>query len=468
MNVQSSIFWSLDDKGKITINQSKLTNFLSESGFSKSIMPDGNIIYLKEKGNIVSEVYDSDIIDFVSEHLKKIKKEDVLETFSKGVSTYLSPSKLKLLNTISLLNDRDKKNYSFFHFRNQSCQVGNGKIISTEYEMLKNKIWDRRIIQRDYTPLQRNDTSQFERFCFNISGKNEDRYLALKTIIGYLLHRYQDPKNTKAIILVDEKISFDGEANGGTGKTLLIKAIGKCREIIIMNGKGLKSKSWFKNQRIEHTTDLVFYDDVNKEFSLEELYSEITTGMVVEKKYKGELYIKPEDSPKLVISSNYVVKGTGGNTDARRRCDFEIANHYSGDLTPFDEFGNNFFDDWDSDEWNAFYTFMIKCVLEYFEHGLITAKPINLKMNGLIYSTNLEFFSFLETGIVELNKWECKKTVLALFIEQYPFYKNLSPHKFTKWMKIYAKSEGHVYEDKSSGGKYTFYLKTVKEVKDEK
>ena len=413
MNVQSSIFWSLDDKGKITINQSKLTNFLSKSGFSKSILPDGSIIYLKEKGNIVSEVYDSDIIDFVSQYLKKVKKEDVLETFSKGVSTYLSPSKLKLLNTISLLNDRDNHNFSFFHFRNQSCQVGNGKIELIGHETLPNKIWNKRIIPRNYSFLQQNVTSQFQSFCFNISGRNEDRYKALKTIIGYLLHRFQDPKNSKAVILVDEKISFDGEANGGTGKTLLIKAIGKCREMIIMNGKNIKSKSWFKNQRIEHTTDLVFYDDVNNNFSLEELYSEITTGMVVEKKYKGEIFIKPEDSPKLAISSNYVVKGTGGNTDTRRRCDFEIANYYSGELTPFDEFGNNFFDDWDSDEWNAFYTFMMSCVLEYFKYGLITPKPINLKMNGLINSTNLEFFSFMETGIVEQNKWECKKNCFS-------------------------------------------------------
>ena len=38
-------------------------------------------------------------------------------------------------------------------------------------------------------------------------------------------------------------------------------------------------------------------------------------------------------------------------------------------------------------------------------------------------------------------------------------------------MKIYAKNKGFIYEDKSSGGKYTFYLKTVnedKEAKDEK
>jgi hypothetical protein len=454
-------FWAFDEKGLVKINQSKLTVFLTDSGYSKSKKQDGVIMLVKENGNVVSEVYDTDIIDFINDYLKKINEEDVLEAFSKGVSTYLSPAKLKLLNTISLLNDRDSKDFSFFHFKNKSCQVGNGQVLSTLFEDLPNKIWDKRILKNDFGFFDMSNKSQFETFCNNLSGNNSDRFLALQTIIGYALHRYQDPKNAKAIILVDENISFDGEANGGTGKTLLVKGIEHCREVIVMDGKSLKTKSWFKNQRIDYTTDLVFYDDVNKDFTLEELYSMITTGIVVEKKYKGELYIKPEDAPKIIISSNYIVKGTGGNTDTRRRCDFEVANYYNADKTPFDEFGNRFFEDWYTTEWSAFYSFMMNCVLQYFQHGLITAEPINLKKNGLINSTSLEFVSFMGTGVVEFEEWISKKTVLDLFIGEYPHYRNLSSHQFTKWIKIFAKKNELVYEDRKSGVKYEFYLKSL-------
>ena len=460
-NQNVNTFWTQNDKEVVKVNQSKLIQFLTASGYTKAKKNDGTIMYLKEKGNIVSEVFDTDIIDFVSNYLKRIDEKNVLEVFSKGVSTFLGPAKLKLLNTCKILNDRDSKETSTFYFDNISCQVGDKKIEAKMYEDIPNKIWDKRILKNNFSFFIKNPKSQFETFCYNLSGQNDERFKALQTIIGYLLHRYQDPKNTKAIILVDENISFDDEANGGTGKTLLVQGIEKCRELVTMDGKNIKSKSWFKNQRIEHTTDLVFYDDVKRSFSLEDLYSEITTGFTVEKKYKGEIYIKPEDAPKIIISSNYIVKGTGGNTDVRRRCDFEVSNHYNGKYTPSDEFGNRFFEDWNEKEWSAFYWFMMSCVLKYFEHGLITPRPINLKRNGLINSTSIEFVNFMETGIVTIEEWHSKKATLELFIEEYPHHRNLTPHKFTKWMKVYAKSNELKYEDKKSGSKYVFYLKNL-------
>lgn len=105
---------------------------------------------------------------------------------------------------------------------------------------------------------------------------------------------------------------FDGQAHGGTGKTLITEAIGKMRELVGVDGKNIKTKSWFKNQRITKTTDVIRYDDVQRDFSLETLYSMITSGVSVEKKYQDEFHISPEDAPKIVISSNSPVKGTGG------------------------------------------------------------------------------------------------------------------------------------------------------------
>lgn len=464
-------FWKNDERSKVKIIQSKLIDFLIESGYSKAKRDDGSIMYVRESGNVVSEVFDTDIIDYVINYLKKIGDDDVLEVFSKGLTGYLSPSKLKLLKTTELLNDRDTKDFSFFHFQNISCLVGVNKVQSILIEDLPKKIWDKRILKRSVNILNQNDKSQFETFCFNISGQNIERFLVLQTIIGYLLHRYQDPKNSRAIILVDEKISFDGEANGRTGKTLLMDGIKACREVVVMNGKNIKKNSWFKNQRIEYTTDVVFYDDVTLDFNLEDLYSMITTGIPVEKKYKGEIFIEPEDAPKIAISSNYIVKGTGGSTDIGRRCDFEVSNHYSLDYTPFDEFGNRFFEDWDESEWSAFYWFMMGCVSKYLKHGLLIAEPINLKKNNLINSTSVEFYSFIKDNPIKINEWISKKKAFESFIQEYPHFKSLSSHKFTKWMKIYAKDASLIYEDRKAGEKYEFYLNPKnlgKEAQDEK
>lgn len=460
-------FWKLDDNGKGTIIQSKLIEFLNESGFAKAEISKTDYVLVQVKENLVREISDYIIVNFIQKYLQKIDELDVLEAFSKGVSNYISKAKLRLLKTEDLVNDRDDSDTSRLFFKNIIWQVGKNGIKAIMYEDISGKIWESRIIPHKVSlPIGISQKSQFETFCFNLAGKSDDRFKALRTNIGYLLHRNNDPANTKAIIFVDENISYDGTANGGTGKSLLLQAIGKCREMVVMDGKNLKRKSWFKNQGIELTTDLIFYDDVTQDFNLEELYSMITTGIVVEKKYKAEFRISPDNAPKIAISSNYIVNGTGGSTDIRRRCEFEVANHYTEAFSPLDEFGNLFFIGWDEAEWDNFYLFMAGCIQAYLKNGLILADPINLKRNKLINATSQEFIAFMETGVVDLDTWISKKTTLELFIEEYPNKRNLSMHQFTKWMKQYCMHFKLIYEDRKSGSKYEFYLKLDKTITD--
>ncbi|WP_159018696.1 primase-helicase family protein [Algibacter sp. L3A6] len=461
-------FWDVDKKGSVKIIQSKLIEFISNSGFAKAETSNTTYVLVKESTNTVKEVADHAITDYVKTYLKKRNEPDVYEAFIKGSSGYISKQKLRFLNSVQILNDRDNNKTSWFHFSNLSWQVDEKSFSSRLRDDIEGKIWESKIIPHDCFLATNDDEGQFHKFCFNLSGQDEKRFLSLKTIIGYLLHRNQDPANAKAIIFVDENISFDGTANGGTGKSLLVSAIGKCRELVVMDGKNMKNKSWFKNQRINRTSDVVFYDDVGNDFSLETLYSMITTGIPIEKKYKDEEYIKPENAPKICISSNYIVNGTGGSTDIRRRCEFEVANHYNENYTPQDEFDCYFFIDWDMYEWNRFFHFMMHCVQMYLNHGLIQAKPINLKTNKLINVTSEEFVAFMDLGLVEFNTWISKKDVLTLFTKEYVQYNNLSSHQMTKWMKEYAKHSGLIYEDRKSGEKFDFYLKSIgKEAKDE-
>ena len=82
---------------------------------------------------------------------------------------------------------------------------------------------------------------------------------------------------------------------------------------------------------------------------------------------------------RIVVSSNYPVKGTGGSTDKRRRYEFEVANHYHVNHQPMDEFQKHFFDDWIPGEWNDFDALMMDCVQVYLKNGLIEAKSLNLE-----------------------------------------------------------------------------------------
>lgn len=461
-------FWRINEKNDIEIIQRKLIEFLNQSGFLKVKLSDTAYVLVKETNNMVKEISDHIIVDYVRKFLQRIDEPEVYEEFLSGSSGYISKPKLRFLDTAKLVNDRDDIESSWFHFKDKSWQVDKKNEVMVSREQLQNKIWESRIIPHEFSKPIKPEKSQFEKFCFNLSGKKDDRFLSLKTIIGYLLHRNQDPANAKAVIFVDENISFDGSANGGTGKSLLLKAIGKCREVVTMDGKNIKHGSWFKNQRIKRTTDIVFYDDVGSDFSLESLYSMITTGITVERKHKDEEYIKPEDAPKICISSNYVVRGTGGSTDIRRRCEFEVANHYDSSYSPYDEFGNYFFIDWDDNEWNSFYQFMMKCVREYLINGLKLPKVINLKKNRLINATSIDFVVFMELGLVEINNKYSKAEIFKLFKSDNPHKHNLSLHQMTKWMKEYAKHNNLEYIDKKSGENYDFWLNEKrKETSDE-
>jgi len=461
---EGQTFWTIAANGKIKINQFRLIRFLQKGGFYK-IATKSNKSVVRVVENIVSEAPDHEMIDYIKKFLASKNEIDVLETFSTGVSGYINKGKTNLLASVNIPIDKDPKDESWFYFKNTAVKVTIQGIDLVKYKDLPNKIWESRILDRDFI-ISDGTKSDFETFLFNLAGQDNERFIALKSIIGYLLHRFQDKSTTKAIIFVDENMSLDGKANGGTGKTLITEATGKMRELVGVDGKNIKTKSWFKNQRITRTTDLVRYDDVQRDFSLETLFSMITSGISVEKKHKDEFYISPENAPKFIISSNYPVKGTGGSTDLRRRCEFEVANHYDSNHQPIDDFGALFFDGWNNKQWNQFDEFMMSCAMLYLEKGLITPEPINIVKNKLVSNTCVEFVDFMNDSI-GLNKWIDKRVFQKDFMEKYSIHNGITPHQFTKWIKAFADQKNLEYEDKSSGGNYSFILKTIKKDEDE-
>lgn len=223
-----------------------------------------------------------------------------------------------------------------------------------------------------------------------------------------------------------------------------------------MTEKVSKTGSWFKNQRINITTDLLVYDDLAQNTPFDVFYSMITTGVEVEKKRKDSFYIEYEKSPKLLITSNFIVQGTGGSSDRRRRYEFEVANHYNDEYTPEDEFGNRFFGrDWPMEEWNKFFKFMMDCVQLYLEEGLVKADEINLSKTKIASRTHPGFYEFAHKN-VQTNTWHDQRNFVETFSKT--FSCDISSHKITKWLKHYAKNLNGVIDQKSTGGKYEFKI----------
>lgn len=456
-------FWTEID-GKVTIKHAELIDFLSANGFAKVIF-DEKVVCVREYNKMVTEVSDNRIISFIQSYLHRKKWKNVYEKFVTGIANYTTQKKQYLLKEISMVSDRDDFYSSRIFFKNCFCEVFKDNIKVRGYDELNNNIWKSRIINRDYETPQDSEKGQFEKFAFNISKKDNLRFEGLKSIIGYLLHRNKERGEPAAIILYDENMTNSHEANGRTGKTLLSKAINEIREVVTFDGKDLKKGNWFKNQRMTIRTDIMNYDDLLKTFSLEECYPLLTTGVTIEKKRKDSIFIPFEYSPKLMLSSNYYVSGPTGPSDRARRHEFEIANHYNERFTPEDEFGNRFFGkDWDNQEWNKFYNFMMQCISCYLKNGLIEVPAINLGEEKTIRYTHPDFYEFIVDKLT-LNIRMDKRQLLEEFKSQYHSQKDLSSHIFTKWLKEYALIIGGNYTDRSSGGNY--YFKISKSISDE-
>ena len=332
-------FWR-NDGDKIGIINSELLSFLADNGYVRIQLEPTNYLLVRMKNNRIRLTSEEEMIAFVGNYLLENKENKVYEAFVKGVGQYISSKKLSFLPIKELPNDRDQTDTGIFYFQDCYCVVSKEGIEIKDYKDLPYVIWEDRLIKHDFKLKVKEDKGQFEQFCFRLSKDDNGRFLTLKTILGYLLHRNKTRDEARAIIFYDENMILNDKANGGTGKTLLCNALSKVRELEVFDGKAIKAESWFKNQRIKLTTDLITYDDLNKSSSLELFFSMITSGLEIEKKRKDAFFIKHEDAPKIIITSNYPVKGPGGSSDIRRRFEFEIANYFNNDLTPEKEFGS--------------------------------------------------------------------------------------------------------------------------------
>jgi hypothetical protein len=458
---ENAIFWT-EEKGKVKISQSKLISFLEEKGFCKIKLSETTDLLVEVQNNVISKTSIQKMTLETKHYLQLKKKWDVLEIFSKGVGNYLNNSKLNLLKVIEVESDRDDYDTARFFFKNIVYEVNRNGLSPKSYNELKFPIWKSRIIGRDIDfEGTKGNKGQFQQFCEILSKNDKSRMKSLMSILGYLIHRNRERGEDKAIILYDEKMSMNELANGGTGKTLLCSALSFCREVVMFDGKEIKRGSWFKNQRIEISSDILAYDDLEKGTSLEAFFTSLTSGIEVEKKRQQSFMIPYELMPKIVFTSNYYINGPGGSSDARRRHEFEVANFFDDKKRPEDYFGNRFFGrEWGSLEWRYFYLFMMRCVETYLRNGLTMADSINLSNTKAITNTSSDFVEFADSWF-ESNTWYNKKEIEADYTNL--FEESITPHQFKKWLDDYAKSKGMELETKSQNSKYKFRLKTDSE-----
>jgi hypothetical protein len=443
-------FWVIitDKNGneKVKVDLLKYKKFLESSGFKKYFPHDTQKpTWVKIESNQVEETSVEKIKDFVLDYLSN-RNESIVWNYFAGYQNLFTESLLLMLDTVNLLILTDTKTTSYIAFKNGILEVTKDKIKLVEYVDVDGYIWKSHIIQRDFIKV--NDfENDYKTFINNISNQKP---LSIETSIGYLLSCYKNKMNNKAIILNDEVITDNPE--GGTGKGLFIQGIQQIRRVSILDGKAFDEKKSFPYQTVSQETQVLVFDDVKKNFDFESKFSLVTEGMTLERKNKDAIKLKVEDSPKVVISTNYAIKGEGNSHD-RRRHELEVSQYYSKFKTPYDEFGREIFSDWTNEDFIRFDNYMIDNLQKYLIHGLINQDSVNIKKRKFIAETSMEFLEWVaDEENFKLYVKHDKAEKFNHFTSEYKdFQKWLTRKKFDIWLKKYATYIDHKYISGHSG-----------------
>lgn len=444
-------FWDItEDKNgneKVTINPSKFKLFLEMNGFNKYFPNDSlKPMFVSIISNKVNETSVEVIKDFVLDYLTS-KKEHSVWNYCASNFKMFTETYLLMLESVELMMLKDLKEKSFIAYRNGILEVTKDSLKLIDYLDVDGYIWESQIIKRDFI-INENTENDYKNFVNNISNNEA---LPVECVIGYLLSNYKNKMNNKAIILNDEVITENPE--GGTGKGLFIQGLKQIRRVSILDGKSFDDKKSFPYQTVKQETNILVFDDVKKNFDFESKFSLVTEGMTLERKNKDAIKLRVEESPKMVISTNYAIKGEGNSHD-RRRHEIEFAQYYGKNLTPYTEFKRQLFDDWNEIEFNQFDNYMVKCLQSYLSLGLVKQNAKNIKLRKLIAETSMEFVEWIkDDDNITLGIRYNKKVLFDKFTEEYiDFKKYLTRKRFNIWMQKYSNFSNIAYKDGNSNG----------------
>jgi hypothetical protein len=451
-------FWSTASR-IIRIIAEALHMFLNENGFYnyKPIWGDSKVLVRVKDKRVkpvrIDEARDCcwDFINNKYTFSDPDERTQVIDEFVKATSMF-SPANINLLSEIKFSEVRDTKDKSFLFFKNCYLEVTAEKIIKLSYDSLQEYVWDGDVNQKDLiSPVPDNykPSGEFYEFFLDITKHPKkdvevQNRESLLTLIGSLLHRFKDPANAKAIILMDSYI--DGNPNGGTGKGLLSKAIGMMRTTAFQDGKIFQKSDKFSYSGVKYGTRLLVFDDVPKDF-------------VVERKYENKFVIPFEESPKVLINTNYTVEGLGGS-HKRRKVEFIFSDTYSAEYTPEDKFGHLLYNDWNQEEWDKFFFFMAYCLQTYLLMGIL--KPnFNVAERTLKINASKEFIEWANNELELAEKYEKRKS-----LEDFHFYNpgmpKIEQNTFTRWLRLYANAYGFIMTESHSGSENYFEFTNIK------
>ena len=455
-NREVEVFWYYSDKGKIQLSPHDYKAYLESNNYLK-YFPQSNsntFVFVRKDKNLIELTNEKRIKDYVLTDL--LSRGDVGYApydFMALNTKYFQSDFLSLIDSADIKLKEDNETECFLYYKNCAVKVTKDTIEEIDYLDLDGYVWKDQIINREYKKEDHHN-AMYRSFIWFIAGQDREKYNSFKSVIGYLLHTYKKPTDNQAIILNDESISENPD--GRSGKGLFCNAIRHLKKMSKIDGKQFDFNKSFPYQTVSTDCQVLVFDDIKKNFAFENLFSLITEGITIEYKGQDAIHIPVEKSPKIVITTNYTVKGNGGSFDARK-FELELSNYFNVSHTPEMKFGKRLFDSWTRKEWAEFDNYMITCLQYYLTNGLQKHEYKNLETRKFINTTCFEFYEWVNNPEwIIFGERYGKGDLYERFIAEFSMDKKyVTPRRFKQWLKEYCKFFNCEFlEPKSNGVRF--------------
>jgi len=441
-------FWSVNQNGKIDLNNYLFKKFLEVNDYFKNKPNPNSSFNIIKKNGIFLEIKDeTDLKDFILTHIEENDLGVGVYNLMSGNLKYFKRDFLSMIKSKDIEVMKDNKENAYFFYNNCIVNVTKDSQKIIDYKDVNISIWKDQVINRDFIESDHHE-SQFRTFIWKVSGEDTERYNTMQSVLGYLLHSYKTNSNNRAIIFNDEMISDN--PNGRSGKGLIWNALKQLKKVQSLDGKTFTFNKSFPYQNVSTDCQILVFDDVERNFNFESLFSVITEGINIEYKGKDAIRLSVEESPKIIITTNYTIKGDGGSHEARK-FEVEMSTFFNADYTPEMFFGNKLFNDWDIQEWARFDNYMMQCLKKYLKYGLIKSTTKNLEIRKLIDKIGTELHTFIPS--INEGEWINVKTIYDSFLTAYPELKKwYKQNSLTIGLKSYCKYYNVKYSTATAGG----------------
>ena len=373
-------FYYINGKEEVETSPSMYSDFLKQEKFIRISTPDDKIQLLKNSNNVVDFFnHRTDMVSVLEQEINEVCNDDVRDKLARDNNNVLTQS-YTLLEPIQLIYYKDNKERFGLPFKNGFFYFDDKEkfeIKSKPYNEVKGFFTPHSIQKREFNYTD--EIGNFELFIQRISTglkdfdkSNEEQKSivnSFNSMIGYLSHNYK-PTESPCVVLTDEGAN-DENRNGRRGKSMVWNAIQLVTKIMQKGGIEFDPNYTFCFSDLDKSYNLYVIDDVPCNFNFNSLYTQITGGINAQKKGSKAEMIEREDSPKFLITSNYLFRcDVNDASTVARFSEFKVKPYYNVNFSPKDEFQQTFFEDWNETEWNKFYSYVFRCVRYYLVNGL--------------------------------------------------------------------------------------------------